>query len=448
MWSIAFFLCMLTAGQTIPDRLSVLQTQLERLRAIQVPAELKDRAARQLDELAAAIAKGAASGEEVDGVYVRMDEVRTWLLANAIERPMPGGGEFFETSTDWGIKNGQLVLTITKKDLSMSASSAEAAWRWRPADDKDVELRDGRSFSLLSARRKEAGAFHTGFSAGMRITLADFPVAPRARIDVLVHLIGSEAVFEIVAVEDITNLATLAFPKALETGTAETDVAVIPRMQGILIPGNWRQEIRYRDLANSRALYMPWWGQLAGEKGVQTILETSDDAGAEYAHVPGEPTRIQPLWYASMGRLRYPRVVRYVLDNKGGYVRMAKRYRRYVQETGQFVSLAEKRLRTPNLDKVIGNPVVHIGALHHNVKGSRFYRTTRMESNHQVQTFESLAASLRSLKTAGIAEAYVHLDGWGFYGYDNTHPDVLPPGPEQGGWNGIRMLADTCDSLG
>ncbi|MGQ9651053.1 MAG: DUF5696 domain-containing protein [Phycisphaerae bacterium] len=448
MWAIILSLCMLEAGQGIPDRLSVLRTQLDGLRAIQVPGELKDRAAGQLNELAGAIAKGAATGQEIDAIYLRMDELRTWLLSNAVDRPVPGRGEFFETNTEWGVRNTSLTLAIDRKNLSMSAKTPGATWRWRPADNKDIELRNGKSFSLMEARRKEAGAFHTGFSTGMRITFAGFPAAPKARIDLVVHLIGAEAVFEIVPVEDIANLATLAFPKELETGNTETDVAVIPRMQGILIPGNWLQEIHYRDLANSRALYMPWWGQLAGEKGVQTILETSDDAGAEYAHVPGEPTRVQPLWYSSMGRLRYPRVVRYVFDDNGGYVRMAKRYRRYVQEAGRFVSLAEKRIRTPNLDRVIGKPVVHIGALYHNAKGSRFYRTTRMESNHQLQTFENLAALLRTLKAAGIAEAYVHLDGWGFYGYDNAHPDVLPPGPEQGGWDGMRLLADTCDSLG
>jgi hypothetical protein len=48
----------------------------------------------------------------------------------------------------------------------------------------------------------------------------------------------------------------------------------------------------------------------------------------------------------------------------------------------------------------------------------------------------------------GIERAYVHLDGWGFRGYDNLHPDVLPPCPEAGGWEGMKRLADTCDQLG
>jgi len=40
--------------------------------------------------------------------------------------------------------------------------------------------------------------------------------------------------------------------------------------------------------------------------------------------------------------------------NQGGYVAMCKRYRRYVQGTGQFKTLAEKRRANPNVDRLIG----------------------------------------------------------------------------------------------
>ena len=55
---------------------------------------------------------------------------------------------------------------------------------------------------------------------------------------------------------------------------------------------------------------------------------------------------------------------------------------------------------------------------------------------------------LRALEKSGVKQAYVHLDGWGFRGYDNLHPDILPPSPEAGGWEGLRALAQTCDNLG
>lgn len=448
MLSTLLLVTLLAANPVIDSRMGVLRSHFQRLQAITVTPDARDEAGKHLKELAALLEKGATTPEEVDALYTRMDEVRSWLQERAADRPAVPVGEFRDTGEYWELKGTELALKLAKGNFALAVKTRRGAWEWLAGDEKDVTLRDGRAFALASARKREAVALHTGFSSGMCLSLSDFEAIPDARIDILLHLIDREMVVEIVPVQDIPNLATLAFPKPVQTGNSEADLAVIPRMQGMLLPGNWPQEIRYKDLTNSRALYMPWWGQIADGRGIQAILETSDDAGAEYVHPAGGPTRMGPLWYSSMGGLRYPRMVRYVFDEQATYVRMARRYRRYVQETGQFVSLAEKRIRTPNLDQVIGKPVVHIGALYHNVPGSRFYATKGMEGNHRLTTFHDLAVSLRKLKEAGIPQAYVHLDGWGFAGYDNRHPDVLPPSPEAGGWEGLREFADTCDELG
>jgi hypothetical protein len=55
---------------------------------------------------------------------------------------------------------------------------------------------------------------------------------------------------------------------------------------------------------------------------------------------------------------------------------------------------------------------------------------------------------LEALKEKGIHNAYVHLDGWGVRGYDNLHPDVLPPCEKAGGWEGMRSFSETCERLG
>lgn len=47
-------------------------------------------------------------------------------------------------------------------------------------------------------------------------------------------------------------------------------------------------------------------------------------------------------------------------------------------------------------------------------------------------TFDQISDSLKQLKEKGIDRAYVHVDGWGFYGYDNGHPDVMPVGRNRG----------------
>lgn len=45
-------------------------------------------------------------------------------------------------------------------------------------------------------------------------------------------------------------------------------------------------------------------------------------------------------------------------------------------------------------------------------------------------------------------QLYLHLDGWGQPGYDNQHPDYLPPCKEAGGWEGMKELSDTMRELG
>lgn len=436
-----------TAVESLEARVAMLQFHVKRLHAITVPATTQAEKEAKLAELEERLGAGVENAEQFNEVYRAIDEVRMWLWEHAAYRPTRAPGSFDETASAWTVTTPALILRIAKADLAINVQTSSYAWPFEPSDDGDVVFANAH-FSLRAAKTQRAEAFHTGYSAGMLVTLADFPDAPGFELRICAHLIGDAIVFDLAAREGEAELRTIKWPKAVVLGNGEKDSSVIPFMQGMLLPGDWPHAIRQADLCNSRSLYMPWWGQIHDGHGVQTILETSDDAGAAYHHPSGGPTRIAPRWYASLGRFRYQRVVRYVFDDDATYVTMAKRYRRYVQESGCFVSLAEKRVRTPALDEVIGKPVVHLGALYHFVPEASLFNKDRIENNHQLQTFERLAEGLRKLKEQGLDDAYVHLDGWGFYGYDNGHPDVLPPGEEQGGWEGLRLFADTCAELG
>lgn len=54
------------------------------------------------------------------------------------------------------------------------------------------------------------------------------------------------------------------------------------------------------------------------------------------------------------GQFGYPRRLRFVVFDTGGYVAMCKRYRRYAQEIGLFCTLGQKRARNPHVDLLIG----------------------------------------------------------------------------------------------
>jgi hypothetical protein len=65
-----------------------------------------------------------------------------------------------------------------------------------------------------------------------------------------------------------------------------------------------------------------------------------------------------------------------------------------------------------------------------------------------VTSFAERAKQMRELKAKGVERFNLVLTGWPRLGYDRQHPDVLPPAPEAGGYEGMKLLADTCKELG
>jgi hypothetical protein len=132
----------------------------------------------------------------------------------------------------------------------------------------------------------------------------------------------------------------------------------------------------------------------------------------------------------------------------GNYVTMAKRYRRYAQETGLFVSLKEKIARTPVLGDLIGAPQTRVGILHNLSPDSDRYDKQNPTNNYSLTTFDQRAKQLRELKARGVDRTLVFVSAWPHLGYDRQHPDPLPPPEAAGGWDGMKRLADTCKELG
>jgi hypothetical protein len=434
------------AGELAP-RLETLQAHFERLQEIPVAEDLADERRRRLEAVETAIQAPITIPQEVNDLYLRMDEVRQWLWANTASRPTVVDGSFTEDEKSWSVENGVLQVTIAKETLAMEVTTpAGHTWAFAPSS-ADIESGGGPG-SLAGAHQRNASAFNTGFSHGMIIRLMFHVDGSACDFRLGIHLEGNEMVCTLSSDADALAFQTVTWPpRAVLPATSEVST-VVPLMQGMLLPGDFPEAVIRKDLAHSRVLYMPWWGQTHGKHGMLTILETDDDGGVRLNHAAGGPTAIEPLWYSSMGKLRYMRRVRLIFEADQDYVSFAKRYRQYVQEQGRFVSLREKLVRTPRLASVIGSPVIHTSGLYHNVAASNYYNHETLEANHALRSFDTVAADLKGLHERGIERAYVHLDGWGFYGYDSGHPDVLPPGAEQGGWEGLKALANTCHELG
>jgi len=360
-------------------------------------------------------------------------------------------------NAEWLIQGSHHSVVLNEKTLDITVKDGNINWPFLPSDNSDIMCGykgDTLHLRLTDAGKIECAQYKTGYSQGAKIVLSQFKHGANTLdmdLQLFITLEGDseDLVFTVIAHEGDASIKKMSWPKGFSPEIS--DYIVWPNIQGILLPRNWPKKVsmyRYEDAGNGRGLSMPWWGYLQGKAAAMAILETPLDAYSKLIHPAGGPTIMNPEWLHSLGKLNYPRKIRFCFFQNGNYVTLAKRYREYAIEKGNFVSLKEKITRTPSLGKLIGSPIVHTGILYHTQPASDLYDTMNPAKNHVLVSFYERAKQLQELSDKwNIKQAYVHLDGWETRGYDNLHPDVLPPCAEAGGWEGMKYFSRVCDSL-
>jgi hypothetical protein len=359
------------------------------------------------------------------------------------------------------------VLDLDPKTLAIHLTAAGTRWDLLPASRTGLRLRfEGRdrTASLADAKSIAVAPWNTGARHGVKLTLSNWGDAPLTlHLTVAFEEASGDLVFDLAADESRGAVVRrLDWPEAVDP--KEPDDVVLSNIHGVLLPRDYAQPYNpirdadpngtsdHKSEIQSNIIEdwsMSWWGYERSGAGLMAIVETPDDAAYRFSHPPGGPTVIGPRWRPSLGRLGYLRSVRYCFLPGGGYVAMAKRYRQYAQDAGLFVSLREKAARTPEVQRLIGAPMMRARTLTNVKPGSNdFNRLKDKALAHSVITFDQRAALLRQAKTEGWSPLTVVIAGWPHFGYDRQHPDALPPSPEAGGWDGLKRLADTSRDLG
>ena len=376
----------------------------------------------------------------------------------------------------WIIAGKKTTVTVDRANLSVKVQAGTAMWEMVPSSARDMLVRaKGQDFylRLADAGMIAVSSYDTGFKTGIKISLSGFAPAgglnKAANLDVKLFLTvclegkDEELVFDAAASEGEAVIRQLDWPTALDA--REIDYTVLSNGRGNLLPRNWPKE--FNPIRGTRAdgklaatdhsevqsnviecWSMAWWGFQRGKSAMMTIVETPDDAGYQFEHPAGGPTVIGPRWRTTLGRFEYPRSARMCFFSDGNYVDMAKRYRRYVMDTGLFVSLKEKIARTPALADLIGTPQTRASILRNLSPESDRYDAKDPSKNYSLTTFDERVRQLRELKASGVDRGLVFVSGWPHLGYDRQHPDSLPPPESAGGWQGLKRLADTCRELG
>jgi hypothetical protein len=364
----------------------------------------------------------------------------------------------------WTIKGEKQTVKLRDGDLRLEIAAGPAAWKMVASGTNDMIVKAGdREFPvrLADAQKIEIVPYDTGFKAGVKISLDHWKDQDGKTVNLPLYLTialeggDEDLIFDIAADEKNALVRRLDWPTALDSG--DIDFTVLSNGRGALLPRNWDKwyfPIRSKESETTQvqsnvieSWSMAWWGFERGKSAMMVIVETPDDAGYQFEHPAGGPTVIGPRWRECLGQLRYPRSCRMCFIENGNYVDLAKRYRRYVQDCGLFVSLSEKIARAPVVKELVGTPQTRLGILT-NIKSDSLKYKKDDPSMHRVTSFDDRAKQLRDLKEKGLNKLWIVLTGWPREGYDRQHPDELPPAPEAGGWEGMKRLAETCHQLG
>ncbi|KKL19732.1 hypothetical protein LCGC14_2462520, partial [marine sediment metagenome] len=253
------------------------------------------------------------------------------------------------------------------------------------------------------------------------------------------ELDGADVVFEIAPAgpKRRTVPRDVLYPRHFVLPKRKGAYATFPLSQGSIIPADWSRTFHHREgwgeaVAN-------WLGGYTGKTGYCAVAETPDDLYQAVDHSGGNPASCFFHWRGSLGRLAYARRVRYTFGKGMGYVEQAKCYRRHCIKVGLFRSLEDKAAENPNVARLRGAPILCVQACH------------RIESTleYTANKFTDLARHVeRFRKRTGIVNAVVHVDGWGYWGYDAMHPDAIPPNDECGGVAGLVEMARRVKDAG
>jgi hypothetical protein len=375
---------------------------------------------------------------------------------------------------EWTIVGHKNKVVLNDSDLALSIDSQGVSWKMVPSQPDDILIKShGELFhvALKSADHIDIEPYDTGYETGVKITLSGFHengmLYKGQPLDLVLYLTiclenpNEDLVMTAVANEHEAAVRLLDWPTALDA--RDVDYTVLSNGEGTIVPRNWPTKFQPDNLFVGdgtpvddsvieshliESWSMSWWGFVKGGSAMLVIAQTPDDAAYQFQHPAGGPTVIGPQWRDQLGQLAYPRSVRMCFFPKGNYVTLAKRYRQYVIDTGLFVSLKEKIARQPLVAQIIGAGHVGVEALRNIRPGAWQYDPENISVDYHVNTFDDLAKGLQYWKDQGFNRMIVTLSGWPYYGYDRQHPNVLPPAPQAGGWEGMKRFIDDVKEFG
>lgn len=349
-------------------------------------------------------------------------------------------------------------IRFDESRLSFTITHEGDSWNWGEGFRPRMECEEGTIY-FANAKKISHEEWKTGIGHGIlshfegfELNGADAGIA----FDTIVWIeeVSGDVFFEWVPLSTETvKVKSVYWPGYMEFDEKKDSwYTLLNWQQGLLVPNTWKtavDKVVFDGFMGTAGAYMPWFGQVKDRAGYIAICEQPWNA-AYYTEHPAEGpyTHVGIRWEPSLGKMDYRRVMKYSFVKECDYNDLCKIYRNYVIEKGRFKSLAEKAVKTPSIDQLIGSAFLHKGIKTQVMTNSDFYDAENPDKNNHLTPFSVRTEEIKKFHELGVEKLYLHLDGWAEPGYDNQHPDYLPACEKAGGWKAMKELSDTMHECG
>ena len=336
-------------------------------------------------------------------------------------------------------RESRLVLTDLGTGVSWESGSSETPWA-------SVTLQQGdgtRTVPLVDCR------VHTG-PEGLQLEYRPDPAHPRSRLQIRITRPpdGPGLLFAWQADADL-SVTRLRLFEGLELGTAgESAAALVPVRTGLRVPAEGRQPFRQRfETYAYEGCHMAMLGTVRLGAAALWAWDSTGVTLDLQRRVTGEtnhacPAGLLAAFEFQPGSYR----IRWLPLGRGDHVAIARAYRNLARAAGWWVPWPEKLRGHPERARYFGAANVKLWSL----LTRRMDETSTREQEVRVNwTFDQAARVAEHLKNElKLDRILFGMGGWIHRGYDNQHPDILPPAPECGGEPAFREVCSRILRLG
>jgi len=231
------------------------------------------------------------------------------------------------------------------------------------------------------------------------------------------------------------------FDELLVGHASEQAYAVVPVRVGLLVPAQGHRAFRQRfDTYTYEGCHMAMLG--LARSGVTSLWSWDDPYTAVEVRRILNTTGAQPTnprLTASLECGPSSRRIRWICPGRGDYNQIAHSYQALARKAGWWVPWTEKLRQLPQRKLLFGASNVKLWSLLDRRMNEDSSRELEVRVNW---TFREAAQVAQHLKhDLELDRILFTLGGWIHRGYDNQHPDILPPAPECGG---TAAFQDAC----